>query len=192
MLCGCCCCWGCWPNRLLLGAAALLLPNMLLPNPAALEAGAPPKLKALPDDDALLLAPKKLGVDEAGAPNAGVEAAGAPNAGVPNGLEVLAPNREGVVLAPKAGAEGAAAPKAGVELAPNRLLPELCGVPKARVELAPKGPDAAGAAPKLKPVLAGWGGRGGTCKQPDKHRLCQARLGLGESLAQENHADLKA
>lgn len=154
----CCCCWGCWPNKLLPGAAPLLLPNRLLPNPAALEAGAPPKLKALPDAAALLLAPKKLGVDAAGAPNPGVEVAGAPNPGVPNGLDVLAPNREGLLLAPKAGAEDAAAPKAGVALAPNRLLPELCGAPKAGVELAPNGADAVGP-PKLKPVLAGWSGR---------------------------------
>lgn len=145
------------------GCAALLAPNRVLPKPAALDAGAPPKLKALPVVAALLLAPKKLPV-AAGAPKAGVEV-GVPKAGVlaagaPKAPGVLVPNRDGVLLAPNAGVE-VAAPNAGVELAPNRVLPELAA-PNAGVLPAlnagalgaPKGEEAAGA-PKLNPPLAG-------------------------------------
>jgi len=96
--------------------------------------------------------------EEPGVPNAGVLV------GVPKGLGVLAPNKEGLLLAPKAGAEEAA-PKAGVELAPNKVLPVLApnaGVllaPKAGVllapnagVLAPNGPEVAGV-PNPNPVL---------------------------------------
>jgi hypothetical protein len=147
-----------------LGCAALLAPKRVLPKPAALDAGAPPKLNALPVVAALLLAPKKLPV-AAGAPKAGVEvgvpkAPGVLAAGVPKAPGVLAPNRDSVLLAPKAGVE-VAAPNAGVELAPKRVLPELAAAkagvllaPKAGALGAPKGDEAAGA-PKLNPPLAG-------------------------------------
>lgn len=146
----------------MLGCAALL-PNMVLPNPAALEAAAPPKLKALPLA-ALLLAPKKPGV-EPGAPKAGVD----PDAakawllpGVPKAPPVLAPKRDVLAGAPKPGVE-VAAPNAGVAVPPNMVLPVLA--PKAGAALlapkpgvlAPKGAGAAGV-PKAKPPLAGCGG----------------------------------
>jgi hypothetical protein len=130
---------------------------MVLPNPAPLDAGAPPKLKALPLA-APLLAPKKVDVEP------GVDP-GAPKAvllpGVPKALAVLAPNRDVPPGTPNAGVE-VAAPNAGVAVPPNMVLPVLA--PKAGAALlapkpcvlAPKGAEAAGV-PKAKPPLAGCG-----------------------------------
>jgi hypothetical protein len=135
---------------------------MVLPNPAALDAGVPPKLKALPLA-APLLAPKKVDV-EPGVPKAGVDP-GVPKAvpllGAPKALPVPAPNSDVLAGAPNAGVE-VAAPNAGVAVAPNMVLPVLAPkaggallAPKPGV-LAPKGAEAAGV-PKAKPPLAGCG-----------------------------------
>lgn len=114
-----------------------------LPKPPAVGAGALLKLNALPPAALLLAAPNKLGAPAPGVSNAGVLC------DVPNGLLAAgAPNRLVVpmLLAPNAGALLVDAPKAGVELAPN-------------------GEEAAGVPPKLKPPLLGGAADPNGCRK---------------------------